>query len=109
MPRARMQCEMCSIRASARCCPARAGSPPPGCRCLQACRADTNKGDCGLIPDLEPEIWIPPPTSFGSGKLGKPCERMQREYASDAAYLPVALAPVLPFRVELALEPTCAT
>jgi hypothetical protein len=35
---------------------------------------------------------------------------MQREYASDAAYLPVAVAPVLLGVVEeVALEVSCAT
>ena len=61
-----------------------------------------------MIPDLEPEIWMLPPTCFGSGKLAAPCERMQREYASDAANLPGALGPALLFGVELAVGPTSA-
>ena len=41
--------------------------------------------------------------------MDTPWERMQREYASDAAYLPVVLGPVLLFRAELAVELSCAT
>jgi hypothetical protein len=58
-----------------------------------------NAGDCWLIPGIEPGIWMLLPLTFGSGKLGSPCERMQVANASAPASL------LFPVRLLLLLGP----
>jgi len=72
MPCRRMHCEICSSWACACADGGREPGPPPGNRCLQEVWADWNAGDCGLIPESEPRIWMPWPLTFGSGKVDTP-------------------------------------
>ena len=54
---------------------------PLGSRRLQAPSAARNRDEFTLIPDAV--SWsLTCPWALGSGKLGSPWERMQREYAS---------------------------
>jgi len=46
------------------------------------CWADSNTGDCGLMP--VPSRLNPPPPALGSGKFGTPRERMHSETFSFA-------------------------
>jgi hypothetical protein len=68
----------------------RRGLPLSGISLRQACCADWNAGENGLIPESGP-IWMVPP--FGSGKFGTPCERMHSESASAGPALAEVLRP----------------
>jgi len=64
-------------------------------------------GESGFTPAGEPGTWTSPSNCLGSGYVGTPFERIQRENASHAAYLFVVVA-IAPFEV-VVVTPKCAT
>src|SRR5580658_453696 len=104
-----MHRETVSIFASA-CAEGGAPEPGPGGRnFLHFVRAALNAGEEGSIPAPR---WKRKPPPDGSGKLGRPPERMQLAYASAAASgesEPGLGAPSPAVALDRTVEPRCAT
>ena len=82
-PCSRMQRALATMPA---CCAAEIGGgalAPPSRNVAHAFSADSNAGDCSLIPEVRSGK---PPPGLGSGKFGTSCERIQSAYFTAWAY-----------------------
>jgi hypothetical protein len=80
---------------------------PFGSRLWHECAADRNAGVCKVLAEPIRTVW---PLTFGSGKFGTPCERMDLENATPDSTALAADAEVLAPPVGLAeLPPHPAT